>query len=274
MMSYRLVCARATALIDLPGVSRYGISIVSSGGIYPTRTCLGRADYPRSQSRPECGTDFSLSRLSLRDSAPSAADHFHQSGKIRARSKRKFVRVISEYRETLDAVIDRRRRPRPATRTSHRMPQLSPLQWLVDYRRPSDDVKAYPFSNEFRGEIKPGEPLHDMWIRLTVDGNLPQQLSPHRLGTVRDVSRDPAKLSETLWVEDRTGWNRRVRSPSAARADALISSICLNDHTVAFTRSGFRPRRRTRQRAKSDESVTPAGKYVPCVVVGRRNDPL
>ena len=33
------------------------------------------------------------------------------------------------------------------------------------------DVKAYPFSNEFRGEIKPGEPLHDMWIRLTVDGN-------------------------------------------------------------------------------------------------------
>lgn len=31
------------------------------------------------------------------------------------------------------------------------------------------DVKAYAFSNKFRGQIKAGEPLHDMWIRLTVD---------------------------------------------------------------------------------------------------------
>ena len=30
-------------------------------------------------------------------------------------------------------------------------------------------VKAYSFINEYRGTIKPGEPLHDMWIRLTVD---------------------------------------------------------------------------------------------------------
>ncbi len=32
------------------------------------------------------------------------------------------------------------------------------------------DIKAYPFLNSFRGEVVPGEPLHDMWIRLTVDG--------------------------------------------------------------------------------------------------------
>ena len=34
------------------------------------------------------------------------------------------------------------------------------------------DVKAYPFDNAWRGEIPPGEPLHDMWLRLTVDDRL------------------------------------------------------------------------------------------------------
>ncbi|WP_120495391.1 DUF2889 domain-containing protein [Kiloniella sp. EL199] len=33
------------------------------------------------------------------------------------------------------------------------------------------DVKSYPFDNQFRGTIEPGEALHDMWIRLTVDIN-------------------------------------------------------------------------------------------------------
>lgn len=33
------------------------------------------------------------------------------------------------------------------------------------------DVKSYAFSNESRGEVKPGEPVHDMWIRLTVDSD-------------------------------------------------------------------------------------------------------
>ena len=31
------------------------------------------------------------------------------------------------------------------------------------------DTKGYPFTNTERGEIQPGEPLHDMQVRLTVD---------------------------------------------------------------------------------------------------------
>ena len=34
------------------------------------------------------------------------------------------------------------------------------------------DVKSYAFDNAHRGEIKPGEPVHDMWIRLTLDDEL------------------------------------------------------------------------------------------------------
>lgn len=34
------------------------------------------------------------------------------------------------------------------------------------------DTKAYPFANERRGRLEPGEAIHDMWLRLTVDDEL------------------------------------------------------------------------------------------------------
>ena len=34
------------------------------------------------------------------------------------------------------------------------------------------DTKTYTFTNRERGEIKPGEPVHEMWLRLTVDDDL------------------------------------------------------------------------------------------------------
>lgn len=34
------------------------------------------------------------------------------------------------------------------------------------------DVKSYSFDNEYRGGIEVGEPIHDMWLRLTLDDEL------------------------------------------------------------------------------------------------------
>lgn len=34
------------------------------------------------------------------------------------------------------------------------------------------DGKSYAFGNEYRGEVKPGEFIHEMWLRLTVDDTL------------------------------------------------------------------------------------------------------
>ncbi len=34
------------------------------------------------------------------------------------------------------------------------------------------DTKAYPFDNAWRGTIEPGTPIHDMWLRLTLDDEL------------------------------------------------------------------------------------------------------
>ena len=34
------------------------------------------------------------------------------------------------------------------------------------------DVKTYAFSNHHRGEVEVGEPIHEMWLRVTVDDAL------------------------------------------------------------------------------------------------------
>jgi len=34
------------------------------------------------------------------------------------------------------------------------------------------DVKSYPFTTEERGRLEPGDPIHQMWLRLTVDDSL------------------------------------------------------------------------------------------------------
>ena len=40
---------------------------------------------------------------------------------------------------------------------------------LWDIEGHMTDVKSYHLNNHDRGEIKAGEPLHEMWIRLTID---------------------------------------------------------------------------------------------------------
>jgi hypothetical protein len=43
---------------------------------------------------------------------------------------------------------------------------------LWDIEGHMTDVKSYTFSNRWRGEIAPGTPLHQMWVRITIDHRL------------------------------------------------------------------------------------------------------
>ena len=43
---------------------------------------------------------------------------------------------------------------------------------LWDIEAHLTDTKSYAFENSWRGTIAPGEPLHDMWLRLTIDLDL------------------------------------------------------------------------------------------------------
>jgi len=40
---------------------------------------------------------------------------------------------------------------------------------LFDIEAHLTDVKSYAFDNEYRGRIAANEPLHDMWLRVTID---------------------------------------------------------------------------------------------------------
>lgn len=43
---------------------------------------------------------------------------------------------------------------------------------LWDIEGNMTDEKTYSFHNEWRGEVKPGDFIHNMWIRLTIDDSL------------------------------------------------------------------------------------------------------
>ena len=55
---------------------------------------------------------------------------------------------------------------------------------LWDIEGHMTDVKTYAFTNDWRGEITPGVPLHEMWIRITVD----EDLVIHEIEAVTDNS--------------------------------------------------------------------------------------
>ncbi|EKE76900.1 DUF2889 domain-containing protein [Oceanibaculum indicum] len=40
---------------------------------------------------------------------------------------------------------------------------------LWDIEGHMTDVKSYGFDNSWRGRVEPGEPLHGMWLRITID---------------------------------------------------------------------------------------------------------
>jgi len=76
------------------------------------------------------------------------------------------------------------------------------------------DTKTYGFGNAWRGDIKPGEPLHDMWLRVTLDDRMvvrdvvavaaahPFRACPEITGNFRRL------IGETIGA----GWTKRVRA--------------------------------------------------------------
>lgn len=83
--------------------------------------------------------------------------------------------------------------------------------WDVDAH--ITDVKTYSFENSHRGTIHSGEPVHEMWIRLTVD----EQLVLRDCIAVTDYSPyhccpDITPIFKKLIGEKiAAGWTRRVK---------------------------------------------------------------
>lgn len=99
------------------------------------------------------------------------------------------------------------------------------------------DIKAYSFSNSFRGEIVPGEPLHDMWIRLTVDRDFIVQ-SVDAVTDAGPYALCPAILpsfQKLKGLKIGPGWNRRVREHlGGSKGCAHLVDMLKPIATVAF----------------------------------------
>jgi len=75
------------------------------------------------------------------------------------------------------------------------------------------DVKTYTFSNRERGDVPSGEPVHEMWLRLTVDDDL----TVHDVETVTDFSPFMTckgitdNFKRLIGLSIGAGWRRAVR---------------------------------------------------------------
>ncbi len=84
---------------------------------------------------------------------------------------------------------------------------------LWDIEAHLTDVKTYAFETDYRGTLRPGDPIHDMWLRLTIDDDFvirgaeaATDASPFAI--CRAITPAFAKL-EGLRIG--AGWSRTVR---------------------------------------------------------------
>ncbi len=85
-------------------------------------------------------------------------------------------------------------------------------QW--DLEAHLSDTKSYSLSNRDRGMIVAGEPIHGMWLRLTIDPGfeireVEVKMDHTPFGICSAIEPDYARL---VGVRIGPGWNRRVRS--------------------------------------------------------------
>jgi hypothetical protein len=84
---------------------------------------------------------------------------------------------------------------------------------LWDIEAHLTDVKSYAIKSDWRGAVAPGEPVHDMWVRLTLD----DELRIKAIETVSDAT--PYELCPNVaenfqalvGLRIAPGWNRQVK---------------------------------------------------------------
>lgn len=81
------------------------------------------------------------------------------------------------------------------------------------------DIKSYAFENQDRGTIEPGEPLHDMWIRLTVDDRMTIQA----VEAVTDAA--PYHVCPAITPNFQRLVGERIKSGFTARVKQLLGGV-------------------------------------------------
>ena len=112
------------------------------------------------------------------------------------------------------------------------------------------DTKTYSFPNHDRGEITSGEPIHEMWLRLTVDEDFiirgVEALTDY--GPYRICPDATHSFDELKGIQIRPGWrkeiNKRVRyapaeDPIEAMAFLSIAATTNSEITISQMRASI-----------------------------------
>jgi len=83
--------------------------------------------------------------------------------------------------------------------------------WDIEARM--EDIKHYAFDNKFRGKVEPGVPLHEMYLRLTLNDDLIVQdvaaiMDNFPFGSCPNIAVDYRKL---IGARIGTGWRRAIK---------------------------------------------------------------
>jgi hypothetical protein len=108
---------------------------------------------------------------------------------------------------------------------------------LFDIEGHITDTKTSPIPNEWRGPIPPGEPLHEMWIRLTLDSDMlvveAEAASDHTPYAICPEAAPNFAALKGLRVGP--GWNKAVKERvGRTRSCTHIAELCGVLGTVAF----------------------------------------
>lgn len=99
------------------------------------------------------------------------------------------------------------------------------------------DVKTYGFPNEFRGRIEAGEPLHDMWLRVTLDEHFVVQdiEAVTDAGPYQVCPAITPNFKKMIGTRMGAGWRRAVRERlGGVEGCTHLSETLVAVATVAF----------------------------------------
>jgi hypothetical protein len=127
---------------------------------------------------------------------------------------------------------------------------------LWDIEAHMTDSKTYAFDNRWRGEVKPGTPVHDMWLRVTFD----DQYKIIAIEAVTDQSpfeicaAIAPNFKKLIGLAIAPGWKRKVRelvggSHGCTHLFELLGPLA----TVAYQTIGTGRKRRD-QTVEADET--------------------
>ncbi len=130
------------------------------------------------------------------------------------------------------------------------------------------DVKTYGFDNNDRGRIEAGEPIHEMWIRLTIDDDFTvraiEAVTSH--GPYRNCPAITPNYQAVVGLKITTGWTRAVKQRlSGVHGCTHLTELLGPVATTAF-QTIFPLRMRERRELAKAKDRTPADGAPPSLL--------